>query len=625
MSLMKNTVPRGYPLYCVRLAPKIIVTAFCAAFASGCATDPRTGQPSFKETFASDDPCSHNARNIGIAVGGLIGAALGNQAQHSDKARLIGLAGGGLIGGLIGNDMDRHRCELSKIAKQHNLDIQFEDIKTTQVERTPDNQSATSQNKPGATAQAIGLKVSLKDDGRQFESGSDRLVPEARVYFQQIADQYVANLQVQKLEESVAMQGQGQQRGGGKAPVISQADKEKLRQHYNNIQIVLTGHTDDTGSSELNAKLAEERAKVVATLFTSRGVPEENLYFQGAGETQPIADNRTEEGRAKNRRVEILEIDSKEKLVEYLRSRKPNIEYYRPRQEEAQIAQNESAVKVESQVAFDEIAPAASKASGKATHKKASLKQSKQKNPKKNVANSESELVRAKDTSEHSGSIASAGKVKIPQAKNQFMEIDFGGVPADKDNGKDVIASFGELVGKQPGLLTGLSSFFVKEAQASPEKIYAVSCLKDSPRYSGEVVSLKTGKAVEYRTSEYRPGLYQTSWVSVVNGNYVGLTPVGVLRDSTKSVTSPDMLVYIGNDQPGNVKADFKSGTMTQAYQGTGGVLYRFYPAPKGIQSSVVCGDIVFPNKAPFEGRSGRIYYRKAGVIYSAEFKPRML
>lgn len=621
MSLTKKTVPRVSPFHGVRLVPRIIVTAFCATFASGCATDPRTGQPSFKETFASDDPCSHNARNTGIVVGGVIGAVLGNQAQHSDKARLTGLVIGGLVGGLIGNDMDQRRCELFKIAKQHNLDIQFEDIKATQIERTPDNQPVTSQNKAGATAQAIGLKVSLKDDGRQFESGSDRLVPEARVYFQQIADQYVANLQVQKLEERVAMQEQGQQRGGGKAPVISQADKEKLRQHYNNLQIVLTGHTDDTGSSELNAKLAERRAKVVATLFTSRGVHEENLYFQGAGETQPVADNRTAEGRAKNRRVEIVEIDSKEKLVEYLRSRKPNIEYYRPRQEEVQIAQNEPAV--ESTVAFDEIAPAASKASGKATHKKVNLKQSKQKSTKKDVANSD--LAHVKDVGERSDGIDSTRKVKISQAKNRFVEIDFGGIPATKNSGDEVAASFGELVEKQPDLSTKLSSFFVKEAQASTEKIYAVSCLKDSPRYSGEVVSLKTGKAVEYRTSEYRPGLYQTSWVSVVNGNYVGLTPVGVLSDSTKSVTMPDMLVYIGKDQPGNVKADFKSSTMTQAYHGTGGVLYRFYPASKDAQSSVVCGDIVFPNKAPFEGRSGRIYYRKDGVIYSAEFKPKML
>lgn len=590
------------------LISKVIVTALCAALISGCAIDPKTGQPSLKETFASDDPCSHNARNIGVAVGAVVGAIIGNQAKRSNKARMIGAAGGALVGGFIGADMDRRRCELYKIAQKNHIEVAFEDIKSGSDDSAKDQ-------KPGQISRWAGLG--------HFKQNSSELTPEAKAYFSEIADQYVANRQIQKLEEELATQQQAQQQGRGKASEISTADKEKLRQHYNSLQVVLTGHTDDTGNSEHNARLAEKRAKAVAALFESRGVPAENLYFQGAGESQPIADNRTEEGRNKNRRVEVVEIGSKEELVQYLRSRGPNVEYYRPRHEDVQVVLNKSMA--ENQAAIGETMPANSKASEKTAHKKSGSKQSKQKQTQQSSVDVESGLAQIEAPRLRSDDMTSTGKAKISQAKSQFMEIDFGGIPATNDSSNEVTASFGEMVKKKQGVLTKLSTLLVNEAQASSDQIYGVSCLKDSPRYEGDVVSLKSGKAIEYRTSEYWPGLYQTSWVSVVNGNYVGLTPVGVLRDSAKSVTSPDMLVYIGKDQPGNVKADFKSGTMTQAYQGTGGVLYRFYPAPKDTQSSVVCGDIVFPNKAPFEGRSGRIYYRKAGVIYSAEFKPKML
>jgi uncharacterized protein YcfJ len=95
-----------------------VALAVGVSLVAGCATDPRTGQPSIKETFASDDPCSNNARNAGIAIGAIAGAVLGNQAKHSNGARLLGAALGAAAGGMIGQDMDRRRCELSKIAKR---------------------------------------------------------------------------------------------------------------------------------------------------------------------------------------------------------------------------------------------------------------------------------------------------------------------------------------------------------------------------------------------------------------------------------------------------------------------------------------------------------------------------
>ena len=74
---------------------------------------------------------------------------------------------------------------------------------------------------------------------------------------------------------------------------------------YPNSLIDVYGHTDSTGSDTYNQALSERRARAVADYLTSRGVAASRLRSQGFGETQPVASNLTEEGRAANRRVEI--------------------------------------------------------------------------------------------------------------------------------------------------------------------------------------------------------------------------------------------------------------------------------------------------------------------------------
>jgi outer membrane protein OmpA-like peptidoglycan-associated protein len=74
---------------------------------------------------------------------------------------------------------------------------------------------------------------------------------------------------------------------------------------YESTYIDVYGHTDSTGSDAYNQTLSERRAQSVSSYLASRGVQSARLATRGFGESQPVASNTTEEGRAQNRRVEI--------------------------------------------------------------------------------------------------------------------------------------------------------------------------------------------------------------------------------------------------------------------------------------------------------------------------------
>ncbi|WP_422342630.1 OmpA family protein [Parasphingorhabdus sp.] len=95
---------------------------------------------------------------------------------------------------------------------------------------------------------------------------------------------------------SAAIEPQFQETLGSVANTLSQYEKS---------YIDIYGHTDSTGTDEYNQSLSERRASSVANFLSNSGVQSARIETRGYGESQPIASNSTEEGRAANRRVEL--------------------------------------------------------------------------------------------------------------------------------------------------------------------------------------------------------------------------------------------------------------------------------------------------------------------------------
>lgn len=92
--------------------------------------------------------------------------------------------------------------------------------------------------------------------------------------------------------------------------VVDFANKNK------DANVAVTGYTDDRGSDKLNAGLSKKRAESVKAYLVKKGVAANRITAEGKGKANPVADNKTSAGRAKNRRVEINSVLKEEKKVQ---------------------------------------------------------------------------------------------------------------------------------------------------------------------------------------------------------------------------------------------------------------------------------------------------------------------
>ncbi|WP_462219171.1 OmpA family protein [Ferruginibacter sp.] len=121
---------------------------------------------------------------------------------------------------------------------------------------------------------AVGIFDALNTDGHialyiNFETGKSTIKPESQPIIDQIVEMLKAN------------------------PTL---------------KVSIEGHTDNVGNGPANQTLSENRAKAVMAAISSKGIDKALLSSKGWGQTKPVADNKTDEGKAKNRRVEIVKI-----------------------------------------------------------------------------------------------------------------------------------------------------------------------------------------------------------------------------------------------------------------------------------------------------------------------------
>lgn len=171
---------------------------------------------------------------------------------------------------------DKARMESHLEQKQQQLDTAQQKLDISQHTIAAERQAraAADQRANEALSKLSGLKAQQEERGLVltlsgsllFESGKSDLLPNAQT----------------KLAE------------------IAKVLKDDAR------QIRIVGHTDATGSDDTNAELSRRRAEAVRQFLSIRGVPDQRMTAEGAGSSQPVADNKTAAGRATNRRVEIV-------------------------------------------------------------------------------------------------------------------------------------------------------------------------------------------------------------------------------------------------------------------------------------------------------------------------------
>jgi outer membrane protein OmpA-like peptidoglycan-associated protein len=541
---MRATMSQA-PLGKRRLAFAIALVLGSTTLSTGC-----NPVKSVQETFASVDPCSNNARNIGAVVGGIAGLLIGR--NNSDSAAMIALASaaGAGLGALIGSDIDERRCELHKISQKYKIPIDAQPITTEDLGGGLEAKSGEQKDKPAT----VGLKVSLQDVGNQFESGSDKLTPEAREYFTKVARTYSPNH-------------------------VNASDAKKradLVELLKTKKIVVIGHTDDSGTSTNNADLSEKRAKVVAEIFAAEGVPRENLYFQGAGDVYPIADNNSKDGREKNRRAEVIEMPNEQTLQAYLSNQPKRVDYYSQRP-----------VSTQSDLQQEKI-----NTSKQQTVKNEPSKRADVKSQQSDVKTKAPAFVNANQDAVQS--------VKSTSAKGS--EFDLGGVPVSSYKPTVVMGAL------KSSMLASLSP--ISSANASNQLVYQSVCSVDQYRDERSVKKLATNSVV----SSMKRTLGIQGW-SAKNASYVAesdkakmwLTAFDLAQGYSGLSESPKLKVKT----PSKVY-DFDA--KANVYETDTTVQYRIF----FDKAPMSCMDVYFDKAAP--NNPGYVVYQKSNELFSANF-----
>lgn len=209
-----------------------------------------------------------------LAIPGLEGCA-----TKAQTGTVVGAAGGAVVGGAIGR-------ATGSTSRGAIIGAIVGGTAGAIIGREMDKQARElEQNIKGARVERVGEGIHVTfESGLLFDFDSDRVRPEAQTNLQELANSL------------------GQ---------------------YPNTDLVIVGHTDAVGSAAYNQGLSERRARSASMVLVARGVAPARLKTSGLGETEPVATNDTEAGRAANRRVEVAIFASEAYRQQLTRSTPP--------------------------------------------------------------------------------------------------------------------------------------------------------------------------------------------------------------------------------------------------------------------------------------------------------------
>jgi outer membrane protein OmpA-like peptidoglycan-associated protein len=495
-----------------RFKTSILVSAVCIALGS-CATTNEVGEKYGRTAVGCVG---------GTLIGGLAGALLGGR-DGAVKGAAAGLA----VGCIAGHMWDKREKDLQRLAAEENMKIQMERVYQAPPQ-DPLQAKKTTKKADNTEPQndTVGLVAQIEDSS-MFAINSATLTQSGI-------------RQLEKLAALIANARKGE--GTEKAPIL------------------VIGHTDNTGSAEYNQALSEQRAMVVVSLLAKQGFNAEQLYYQGAGEGRPVADNSSQAGRDMNRRVELVELKDEEMLQKRIAAEQHNPRYIQ--QSPAQL----------NQVPYRTPAPNAATASRSVTAK---------------VSNKTKSVTTQKPINNG---------------------IDFGGKLAAKDSW--------ELASRFTPNYQGSTGLF-SSAVANDTPIR--SCANDRQPVIGEVKNLAGKPLTQYKTTEFMPGMNGKVWAAKVNGHVVYINPVAVLAESNEVAAQP-LVAFTQNYSKKNVEITGQYQGQATVYPGQKNMLMRIFVAD--AKAPIQCLDLILPYGGS-KAVDGTLYYPKQDQTYVADYRPR--
>lgn len=477
----------------------------------------------------------------GTLIGGLAGALQGG-GDGALKGAAIGLA----VGCLAGHVWDEREKEIRQLAAAENMRIHMERVyQQPPAGPVKTNSTKTAQNKATDPA-TVGLVAQIEDDA-MFNVNSATLTP-------------AGHRQLEKL-----------------AAILKKARKAEGTEKS---PVMVIGHTDDTGRAQYNQQLSEQRAKAVVQILADQGFSAEQLYYQGAGESRPVADNQHPAGRSMNRRVELVELTDDAMLQKRIAAEQYNPRYIQ--QSNAHLNQ----VPYRSEAAAESSVTASAQSSKKLTAESSSTNRQQQ-------------------------TTAKQAKTKLKamnKTQNSPFDVDFGGQPA-ASQGWELAARF------TPDYHSGMGLFSSAVASEAPIR----SCANDNPSQVGEVKNLAGKSMAQFKTTEFRPGMNGKVWAAKVNGHTVFINPVAILADDHTVAVQPSV-AFINQQSKNKTELTSKFQGQAQIYPGQDNMLMRIFISDN--QAPIKCLDVLLPyggNKAV----AGTLYYPKQNQTYVAAYKPR--